>query len=157
MSQFHTMARCWISSAYTLVYLLLFSHLVVSDSLQPLELQHARLLSLLLSSRVWSNSCPLSQWSYLTILSSAAAFSFGLQSFSASGSFPLSQLFSSGGQSVGASASVLPVNIQGCFPLRSTGLISLLTKGLSGVCSNLYMCVSLLNRRQSVRSKCIYI
>ena len=78
VSQFHMMDRCWISSvytlvylcissAYTLVYLLLFSHLVVSDSLQPHELQHARLLCLSLSSGVWSNSCPLSQWCYLTI------------------------------------------------------------------------------------------
>ena len=124
ISSVYTLVYLYIASAFTLVYLLLFSHLVVSDSLQPHELQHARLLCLLLSSRVWSNSCPLSQWSYVTILSSAVAFSFRLQSFPASGSFPVSQLFSSGGQSIGASASVLPVNIQGWFPLRSTGLIS---------------------------------
>ena len=84
-------------------------------------------------------------------------FSFGLQSFPVSGSFPLSQLFSSGGQSIRASASVLPVNIQGWFPLGSTDLISLLSKGLSRVYSNSYMKVSLLNRSQSVGSKCMYI
>ena len=157
ISSVYTLVYLYIASAFTLVYLLLFSHLVVSDSLQPHELQHARLLCLLLSSRVWSNSCPFSQWSYVTILSSAVAFSFGLQSFPASVSFPVSQLVSSGGQNIRASASVLPVNIQGWFPLRSTGLISLLTNGLSRVYSNLYMWVSLLNRSQSVGSKCMYV
>ena len=85
--------------------------------------------------RACSNSCPLSRWYYLTISSSLAPFSSCLQSFPASESFPVSQLFPSGGQSTGASASVsvLPMNIQGWFPLRLTGLISLLSKGLSGV------------------------
>ena len=79
----------------------------------------------------------LSQWCYLTISSSAAIFSFCLQSFPASGYFPMSQLFPSGGQSTGASASPsdLPMNIQGWFPLRLTGLISLQSKGLSRVFS----------------------
>ena len=89
----------------------------MSDYLQPHRLQHARLPYPLPSPRVCSNSCPLSQWSSLTISASAALF-FCLQSFPASGSFPMSRLFTLGGQSVGASpsASVLPVNIQGWFP-----------------------------------------
>ena len=80
----------------------------------------------------------LSQWCYLTISSSAALFSFCLQSFPASGYFPVSQLFPSGGQSTGASASPsdLPMNIQGWFPLGLTGLISLLSRGLSRVFSS---------------------
>ena len=72
-----------------------------------------------------SNSCPLSQWCYLAISSSVVPFSFCFQSLPASGSFPKSQLFTSGGQSIEASASVLSVNIQGWFPLRLIGLISL--------------------------------
>ena len=86
-----------------------------------------------LSPEVCSNSCALSWWCYLTISSSAALFSSCLQSFPAWGSFPVSWLFTSGGQSIGASApaSVLPVNIQDWFPLGLTSLISLLSKGLS--------------------------
>jgi len=76
-----------------------------------------------------SNSCPLSQWCYLIISSPSTLFSFGLQSFPTSGSFPVSWLFTTGGQSIGTSASVLPVNIQGLFPLGLTGFISLLFKG----------------------------
>ena len=91
------------------------------------------------SPRLCPNSCPLSQWCYLIISSSATPFSFCLQSFPASGSFPMSQLFVSHGQSIGdsklqsigASASVLPMNIQGWFPLGLTGLTSLQSKGLS--------------------------
>ena len=85
-----------------------------------------------------SNSCPLSRWCHPTISSSAAPFSSYSQSFPASGSFPVSWLFTSGGQSVGAStlASVLPVNIQDWPPLGLTGLISLLSKGLSRVFSS---------------------
>ena len=84
------------------------------------------------------DSCPLSQWCYLTISSSATPFCFCLQSFLASGTFPVSRLFPSDGQSFGASASatVLPTNIQGWFPLGLTGLISLLSKGLSRVFSS---------------------
>ena len=80
-----------------------------------------------LSPGVCSKSCPLSEWCYLTISSSAALFSFCLQSFPASGSFPVSWLFSSNGQTIGASAlaSVFPVNIQGWFPLELIGLILL--------------------------------
>ena len=89
----------------------------------PHELQHARLLSPLLSPGVCSNAGALTQWCCLT---SAARFSFCLQSFSASVSFPVSRLFASGGESIGASASAkfLPVNIQGWFPIGLTGLIS---------------------------------
>ena len=85
-----------------------------------------------------SRLCPLSQWHHLTISSSVTHFSYCPQSFPASGSFPMSQLFTSCGQSIGASASasVLPMNIQGWFPLGLTGLISLLSKGLTRVFSN---------------------
>ena len=90
-------------------------------------LQHPRLPCPSLSLRVCPNSCPLSLWCYLTISSSTTPFSFYLQSFPASGSFPMSWLFVLSGQSIGASvsASVLPVNTQGWFPLGLTGLISL--------------------------------
>ena len=115
---------------------LLFSCSVVSDSLRPHGLQHARLPCPSPSSRVCSNSCPLSQWCHPTISSSVFPFSSCPQSFPASGSFLVSQFFASGGQSIGVSASVLPMNIQDWFPLRWTGLISLLSKGLSGVFSN---------------------
>ena len=85
--------------------LLLFSHQVVSNSLQPHELQHVRLPCLLLSPEVCSNSCPLNQWWHSTISSSVATFTFCPQSFLASGSFPMSWLFASDGQTVGASVS----------------------------------------------------
>ena len=87
---------------------------------------------------VYSNSCPLSWWCHPTISSSVVPFSSSLQSFPASGSFPMSQLFTSGGQSIGvsASASALPMNIQDWFPLGWTGRISLQSKGLSRVFSN---------------------
>ena len=96
-------------------------------------LQHARLPCPPPSPRVCSNSCPLSQSCYPTISSSATSFSSCLQSFPASGSFPISQVFTSGGQRFGASASasVLPMIIQDWFPLGLTGLISLQSKGLS--------------------------
>ena len=97
-----------------------------SDCLQPDGLQHARLLCPSLSPRVCSNSCPLSQWCHPTISSSVTPFSSCFQSFSASGSFTLSWFFTPGGQGIGvsASASVLPMNIQGWFPLGLTGLNS---------------------------------
>ena len=86
----------------------------------------------------YSNTCPLSWWCHSTISSSVIPFSSHLQSFPASGSFPRSQFFASGGQSIGvsASASVLPVNIQDWFPLGRTGFISLQSKGLTRVFSN---------------------
>ena len=106
----------------------------MSDSLQPHGLQHTKLLCPPLSPRVCSNSCPLSQWHHPTTSSSVTFFSSCPQSFPASGSFPTSQFFSSGGQSFGASvsASVLPMNIQGWFPLGLTGII-LQSKGPSRV------------------------
>ena len=121
-----------------LLHLLLFSHSVMSDTLWSHGLQHTRLPCHSLSPGVCSNSCLLSWWYYLTISSSATHFSFCLQTFPASLSFPMSWLFTSGDQSIGASASasVLPVNIQDWFPLVLTDLISLQSKGLSRVFSN---------------------
>ena len=100
---------------------------MVSDSSQPHGLQHARLPCPSPTPRAYSNSCPLSWWCHPTTSSSVILFSSCLQLFSASGAFPMSQFFASGGQSTGASpsASVLPMNIQDWFPLGLTGLISL--------------------------------
>ena len=111
---------------------LLFSHLVVSKSLQPPGLQHTRLPCPSPSPRVCSNSCPVSQWCHPAFSSFVAPFSFCLQPFPASRSFQMNRLFTSGGQSVGtsASASVLPMNIQVWFPLGLTSLISLQPKSL---------------------------
>ena len=115
-----------------------FSHSVVSDSLWPHGLQHARLPCPSPIPRACSNACPSSQWCHPTISSSVIPFSSCLQSFPASGSFPMSQLFSSGGQSIGASASasVLLMNIQDWLPLEWTSLISSQYKGLSRVFSS---------------------
>ena len=100
-----------------------FSCSVVSDCLRPHGLQHTRLPCPLPTPRAYSNSYPLSQWSHPTISSSVIPFSSCLQSFPASGSFPMSQLLASGGQSIGisASVSVLPMNIQDWFPSGLTG------------------------------------
>ena len=110
----------------------------MSNSLRPHGLQQTRLLCPPLSPEMSSNSHPLSWWCCLTISSSATPFSFCLQSFSASRSFSMSGFFASGGQSTraSASASVLPMNIQGWFPLGLTGLISLQYKELSRVFSS---------------------
>jgi len=105
----------------------------MSDSLQYHGQQHARLPCFSLSPRVCSNTCPLNPWCHPTISSSVVPFSFCLQSFPASGSFPMNQFFASGGQSIRASASVLPMNIHGWFPSGLTGLISLQSKGLSKI------------------------
>ena len=117
---------------------LLFSCSVVSSSLWPHGLQHARLPCPSPSPGACSNSCPLSQWCHPTISSSLVPFSSCPQDLPASRSFPMSQLFESCVQSIGSSAlpSVLPTNIQGWSPLRLTGLISLLSKGFSRVFSN---------------------
>ena len=106
-------------------------------TLRPHESQHARPPCPSPTPGVHSNSCSLSRWYHPTISSSVVPFSSCPQSLPASGSFPLSQLFASGGQNIGAStlASVLPKNIQGWFPLRLTGLISLPSKGFSRVFS----------------------
>ena len=111
----------------------LFSHSVVSDSLWPHGLQHTRPPCPSPTHWVYSNPCPLSWWCHPAILSSVIPFSTCLQSLPASGSFQMSQLFASSGQSIGASASasVFPVNSQGWFPLGLIGLISLQSKGFS--------------------------
>ena len=116
-----------------------FSHSVVSNSLWLHGLQNARLPCPSQNPGVYSNSCPSSLWCHPTISSSVIPFSSHLQSFPASGPFPMSQFFTSGGQCIGASASasVLPMNIQGWFPLGLTGLISLQSKGLSKVFSSI--------------------
>ena len=113
-----------------------FSCSVVSE--QPCGLQHTRLPYPSPAPRSYSNSCLSSRWCHPTISSSVVPFSSRLQSFPASGSFPMSQFFTSGGQSIGVSvsASVLPMNIQNWFPWGWTGWISLQSKGLSRVCSN---------------------
>ena len=105
----------------------------MSDCLQPHELKHSMLLCPLLSRGVWSNSCLLSRWGHLTISCFAALFSVCLQPFPESGSSPKSQLFASGDRSIRASASVLPMNIQGWFPLGLTGLILSQSKVLPSV------------------------
>ena len=115
-----------------------FSRSVLSNSLQPHGLQHARPPCPSPTPEVHSNSSPLSWWCHPTISSSVVPFSSHLQSFPASGSFRMSQLFQSGGQSTGisASTSVLPMNIQDWIPLGWTSWISLLANGLSLVFSN---------------------
>ena len=107
-----------------------FSHSVMSDSLWLHELQHTRLPCPSPSPRVCSTSCPSSRWCPPTISSSVTLFSSCLQPFPASGSFPVSHFFASGGQSIGASASasILPMNSQGWFPLGLTGLFSFLSR-----------------------------
>ena len=115
-----------------------FSCSVVSDSLPPHELQHARPPCPSPAPGVYPNSCPLSQWCHPTISSSAIPFSSCLRSFPISGSFQMCQLFVSGGQNIGVSAltSVLPMNTQDWFPLGWTGWISLQSKGVWRVFSN---------------------
>ena len=109
----------------------------MSDSLWPHGLQHNRPSCPSPTPRVYLNSCPLSWWCHPTISSSVVPFSSCLQIFPASGSLKMSQLFTSGGRSIGVSlASVLPMNTQDRFPLRWTGWISLPSKGLSRVFSN---------------------
>ena len=116
-----------------------FSHSVVSNSFQPHELQHVKPLPEFTfpspTPRVYSNSCPLSQWCHPAISSSAIPFSSCPQSLPASGSFPMSQFFTWGGQGIGVSASpsVLLMNTQDWSPLGWTGWISLQSKGLLGV------------------------
>ena len=115
-----------------------FSQSVVSNSLRPHGLQHARVPCPSPTPGVYSNSFPSSLWCHPSISSSVVPFSSCLQSFPASGSFPMSQFFTSGHQTIGVSASalVLPMNIQDWFPLGWTGWISLLSKGFSRVFSN---------------------
>ena len=115
-----------------------FSHPVMSDSLRPHKSQHARPPCLSPTPRVHSNSCPSSRWCHPAISFSVIPFSSCPQSLPASGSFPMSHLFTYGDQSIGVSAlaSVLPVNTQDWSPLEWTGWISLQSKGLSRVFFN---------------------
>ena len=115
-----------------------FSHSVLSESLWPHGVEHTRPLCPSPTPRVYSNSCPLKWWCHPTISSYVVPVSSHLQSFPASGSFQMNQLFASGGQNIGvsASASVLPMTIQDWSPLGWTGWIPLLCKGLSRVFSN---------------------
>ena len=116
-----------------------FSHSVVFNSLQPHGVQHVRLPCPSPTPKACSNTCPSSWWCHPTVSSSVVPFSSCLQSFPASGSFLVSQFFTSGGQSIeaSASASVLPMNIQDWFPLGLIGWISLQSMGLSRVFSNI--------------------
>ena len=138
-----TKSRLKREGAYVYLWLLYgssvqFSCSVMSDSLRPHGLRHARPPCPSPTPRVHSNSCPLSWWCHPAISSSVVPFSSHLQYFPASECFQMSQLFTSGGRSIGISASesVLPMNIQDWFPLGWTGWISLLSKGLSRVFSN---------------------
>jgi len=112
-----------------------FSCSVMSDSLWPHGLEHARLPCPSPTPGAYSNSCPSRRWCHPTISFFVVSFSFHLKSFPESGSFQMSQFFASGGQSIGvsASASVLPMNIQDWFPLEWTGWISLESKGLKSL------------------------
>ena len=126
----------YVISVHT--YSIQFSHSVMSNSLQPHGPQHNTLPCPSPTPWVYSNSCPLSQWCHPVTSSSVIPFSPCLQSFPASGSFQMSQFFTSDGLSIGAwaTASVLPMNIQDCFPSGWTGWISLLSKEFSRVFSN---------------------
>ena len=130
-NQRNILLRDWFTSVQ-------FSRSVVSDSLRPHESQHARPPCLSPTPGVYSNSCPSRWWCHPAISSSVVPFSSCPQSLPASESFPVSQLFTGGGQSIGvsASASVLPMNTQNWSPLEWTGWISLQSKGLSRVFSS---------------------
>ena len=141
----------WISHMYTYgmlwnIYKNQFIHSGLSDSLQHPGLQHTMPPCPSPTSRVYSNSCPLSRWCHPTISSPVLRFSSCFQSFPALGSFQMSQSFVSGGQSIGVSAStsVLPMNIQDWFPLGRTGWISLQSKGLSRFFSTTVQNINLL-------------
>ena len=124
--------RCGSISGFWFLHQLLFSCPVVPNSLQPHGPQHARLPCPSLSPRVCSNSCPLNQRCCQSISSSVTPFTSCPQSFSATRYFPMSRCFASGGQSIAASASVLPVSIQSIqysFPLGLAGLFSLQSEG----------------------------
>ena len=139
---YNTNNKCWqrCCENRTLLHCSVqFSHTVMSDSLQPHELQHTRPPCPSPTPGVYPNPCSSSRWCHPTILSSVIPFSSCIQSFQASGTFQMSQLFTSGGQSIGVSVStsVLPMNTQDWSPLGWTGSISLQSKGLSRVFSNI--------------------
>ena len=125
--------KCYLIIKLTRMISCQFSSAQLCPTLRPHGLQHTRLPCLSPTPGVRSNSCPVSRWCHPTISSSVVPFSSCLQSFQALGSFLMSQFFTSGGQSIGFSSSVFPMNIQNRFPLELTGLISLQSKGLSGV------------------------
>ena len=127
------MAENWSRNRTKSLSSVQFSCSVVSDSLRPHESQHSRPPCTSSTPKVHSDSCPSNWWCHPAISSSVVPFSSCPQSLPASGPFPMSWLFGSGGQSIGASASasVLPMNIQGWFLLELTGLITLLSKGIS--------------------------
>ena len=131
---------CYGLISFLMIFFNIQFSLVVQSclTLRPHGLQHARPPCPSPTPRIYSNSCPLRWWCHPTISSSVVPFSSCLQSFPASGSFPMSQFFTSGGQSiaVSTSASLLPMNIQDWFPLWLTSWISLQSKGLSRVFSN---------------------
>ena len=129
---------CFFSFYFILEYFVVVQSLSLVQLFVTPWAAAGQALSPSLSHGVCSNSCPSSQWCHPTISSSVITFTSCPQSFPVSGSFPMSQLFTSGGQSVGASASasVLPISIQGWFPLRWTDLISLQSKGISRVFSS---------------------
>ena len=131
-------AYFWDSVMLLCILVVQFSCSVVSNSLQPHELQHARPSCPSPTPRAYSNSCILCWWCSPTISSSLVPFTSCLQSFAASGSLRMNQLFTSGVQNIGvsASASLFPMNIQNWFPIAWTGWISLLSKGLSRVFSS---------------------
>ena len=134
-----TLAMCRVSCIIQVQFISVqSSHSVVSDSLQPHELQHTRPPCASTTPKVYPNSCPSSRWCHPAILFSVITFSSCPQSLPASGSFPMRQLFTWGGQSIGVSAlaSVLPMDTQDWSPLGWTGWNSLQSKGLSRVFSN---------------------
>ena len=131
-------SKCFADGVTKMMYSVQFSRSVMSDSLRPHEPQHASPPCPSPTPGIHPNPCPSSWWYHPTISSSVIPFSSCLQSFQASGSFPMSQLFASAGQSIGASTttSVPPMNTKGWSPLEWTGWISLQSKGLSRVFSN---------------------
>ena len=137
MSSLYTVVP-WTTQIWTVFSLVQFSRSVVSDSLRPHESQHARPPCPSPTPRVHSDSCPSSWWCHPAISSSVIPFSSCPQSFPASGSFQMRQLFTSGGQSIGVSVStsVPQMNTQDLFPFGWTGWISLQSKWLSWVSSN---------------------
>ena len=141
-----------VATSSILISSVQFSRSVMSNSLWPHKSQHARPPCPSSPPGVYSNSCPLNQWCHPTISPSVFPFSSCLQSFPASGSFPMSQLFAWSGQSTGVSAStsVLPMNTRDWSPLRWTGWISLLSKGLSRVLSNTTVQFLTLKKKKSL-------
>ena len=146
LKAFYFLYRSVVNSVVLVSDFLMFSRSVMSNCLRPHGLQHARPLCPSPTPRVCSNSCPLSWWCHPTSWSSVIPFSSCLQSFPASGSFPVSQFLTSGGQSIGvsASASVLPMDIQGWSPLGWTGWISLLSRELLRIFSSTSLKASVL-------------